>query len=128
MAGGNTRAIVSSHHNPKPGSMNLHPQFLEVTTTVPTGELASAIAKALVERRLAACVQISGPVESVYRWEGAIETSTEYRCTVKTTAAAYHRLLAAIVELHPYEIPEVLAVPIAQGHEEYLSWLAEQVE
>jgi periplasmic divalent cation tolerance protein len=108
--------------------MNAKTKYLEVTTTVSSQDLASTIASALVERHLAACVQISGPITSVYRWEATIETSTEYRLTAKTTAAVYKRLLAAVLELHPYDVPEVLAVPILDGHADYLTWLDEQVE
>jgi periplasmic divalent cation tolerance protein len=104
------------------------PPFLEVTTTVPSMDVANTIARALIERQLAACVQISGPITSVYRWRGALETSTEHRLTAKTTAEAQERLMVAIVALHPYDVPEVLAAPVTAGHAEYLAWLAEQVK
>ena len=101
--------------------------YLEVTTMVPSQDVASAIAMALIERQLAGCVQITGPVTSIYRWEGEIETAKEYRLTIKTTQAAYGSMLAAILELHPYDVPEVLALSISDGHADYLEWLDKHV-
>jgi periplasmic divalent cation tolerance protein len=102
-------------------------EFLQVTTTVGTRQDAERIASELVDRRLAGCVQISGPVHSTYRWQGAVETAEEWVCVAKTSGehfAAIERLLA---ELHPYEVPELLATPIAAGNNAYLKWLAEQL-
>jgi periplasmic divalent cation tolerance protein len=101
--------------------------FLQVSTTCGAGRDAERIARALVERRLAACVQIVGPMQSVYRWQGAIERSEEWLCLVKTDGARYPAVEAAVRELHPYECPEIIATPIAAGSEAYLGWLAEQL-
>ena len=84
------------------------------------------MAVALIERRLAACVQVVGPIESWYRWEGRVETATEWLCVAKTTAERYDELEAAIGELHSYDVPEVLAVPVVRGSAAYLRWLGEE--
>ena len=102
-------------------------ESLVVLTTAPTAEEADALAAALVERQLAACVQIVGPVTSVYRWEGAVQRSEERLLLVKTTAAAYPRVEAAIRELHSYECPEVVAQPIEAGSRDYLAWIRAHV-
>ena len=102
-------------------------ESLVVLTTAPTAEEADALAAALVERQLAACVQIVGPVTSVYRWEGAVQRSEERLLLVKTTAAAYPRVEAAIRELHSYECPEVVALPIEAGSRDYLAWIRAHV-
>lgn len=102
-------------------------EAIQVQTTTATRADAERIAAALVERRLAACVQISGPITSCYRWQGAVETAEEWGCAAKTTLAAYPRVEQAIRELHPYEEPEIIAVPIVAGSSGYLTWLVEQV-
>jgi periplasmic divalent cation tolerance protein len=94
-----------------------------VITTTATLEDARRIAHGLVERRLAACVQIAGPITSIYRWEGAVEEAAEYQCWFKTRGDLFAALAAAIGEMHPYETPEILAVPAAAGSEAYLAWL-----
>jgi periplasmic divalent cation tolerance protein len=99
-------------------------EFLQVTTAVSSREEAERIAAALVERRLAACVQIVGPVRSVYRWKGAVEQADEWLCIIKTVGPQYGDVEAAICELHSYECPEVIATPVAAGSAAYLEWLA----
>lgn len=91
--------------------------------TAPDEGEANRLAAALIERRLAACVNLLAPARSIYRWRGAIETATEIPMLIKTTAAAYPALEAALRELHPYELPEILALP-ARGLPEYLAWVA----
>lgn len=98
-----------------------------VLTTAGAAAEADAIADALVDRQLAACVQIVGPITSVYRWGGAVERSEERLLLIKTTAAAYPRVEAAIRELHSYDCPEIVALPIDAGSADYLAWLREQV-
>ncbi|OPY04066.1 MAG: Divalent-cation tolerance protein CutA [Syntrophaceae bacterium PtaB.Bin038] len=98
-------------------------EFIQVTTTAPSREEADRIAQTLVERRLAACVQIAGPVESFYRWKGALERSTEWLCLIKTRRANYAAVEAAIRAGHPYEVPEIISFPIEAGSEPYLAWL-----
>jgi periplasmic divalent cation tolerance protein len=99
-----------------------------VLTTAGSQEEARKIAHALVERRLAACVNLVGPMESVYRWQGAVETAPEFLLVIKTTAAAFARVRDAIKELHSYEVPECVMVNIEDGSEGYLKWLGESVE
>ena len=101
--------------------------YIQVSTTTETKQAAQEIAAALVEQRLAACVQVSGPVESVYRWQDKVQQSQEWLCTAKTRASLFPQVEAAIRELHTYECPEIVAVPIADGSAAYLTWLGEQV-
>lgn len=96
-------------------------------STCPDRESAARIAEALVRERLAACVNIVPGLQSVYRWQGAIERSDETLLLIKTTRAGLPALSARIVELHPYELPEVVAVEVAGGLSAYLDWVAEQV-
>ncbi|MCI0355434.1 MAG: divalent-cation tolerance protein CutA [Acidobacteria bacterium] len=99
-----------------------------VLSTAGSQEEARKIAHGLVERRLAACVNIVGPLESVYRWQGAIETAPEFLLIIKTTAAAFARVRDAIKELHSYEVPECVMINIEEGGEDYLKWLSGSVE
>ncbi|HEY2882059.1 MAG TPA: divalent-cation tolerance protein CutA [Pirellulales bacterium] len=101
-------------------------EFLQVVTTTSTQDEARKIAAALVENRLAACVQIIGPVESVYRWQGKIETAAEWQCWIKTRRARFEELKTAISKLHSYDVPEILALPICDGSARYLRWLADE--
>ena len=96
-----------------------------LTTTATRGD-ASKIARALVERRLAACVNLVA-IESVYRWKDAVESAEEWLLVIKTTAAAFDQVHAAITELHPYDMPECVLLPIESGSEEYLAWIGESV-
>ena len=101
-------------------------EFMLVTTTTGTRHDAERIATELVKRRLAGCVQIVGPIRSVYRWKGAIESEEEWLCTAKTARAHLAAIDALVREIHPYEVPELVAVPIVGGGEAYLKWLDEQ--
>ena len=98
-----------------------------VLTTTSSPEDSKKIARALVERRLAACVNIVPRIESVYRWEGKVEEAQEYLLLIKTTEEAFPRLRDAIQELHSYDIPECIALPIENGSVPYLSWINESV-
>jgi periplasmic divalent cation tolerance protein len=100
---------------------------IQVITTTSSREEARKIARALVERRLAACVQVSGPIASTYRWQGAIETSEEWMCTAKTRSSSYAAVESAIRELHSYDVPEILAIEVTNGSRAYLDWLAGEV-
>ena len=97
--------------------------FIQVTTTASTREEAAKIATALLERRLAACVQVVGPIESHYWWKGKIEQSTEWLCLIKTIRGKFPAVEAAIRANHSYEVPEIVACPIELGSEPYLEWL-----
>jgi periplasmic divalent cation tolerance protein len=103
-------------------------EFVQITTTTGTRADADRIAVELVSRRLAACVQVSGPIESTYRWQGAVETSEEWLCTAKTMAMHVDAIGRLIKELHPYEVPELIATEIVGGSEAYLAWVREQVQ
>jgi periplasmic divalent cation tolerance protein len=100
--------------------------FVQVVTTTERQEDARQIADLLVEKRLAACVQIVGPLTSVYRWQGKVESAQEWQCQIKTRQALLDDVSDAIREVHPYEVPEIIAVPIVAGSREYLIWLEEQ--
>ncbi|MFO0871475.1 MAG: divalent-cation tolerance protein CutA [Pirellulales bacterium] len=102
------------------------PDFLEVITTASSEEEARAIAEALVSTRLAGCVQIDGPLTSVYRWEGEVEVAQEWRCTVKTRAELFGLVEQTIREAHSYSVPQIIALPIMAGSVPYLEWLANE--
>lgn len=99
-----------------------------VLTTTSSLEEGKRIAHAIVERRLAACVNILPKIESVYRWEGKVEEAQEFLLLIKTTAAAFSRLRDAIRELHSYEVPECVALSIDDGIGPYLKWIDDSVE
>lgn len=101
--------------------------MLEVRISVPDQATGEQLAAALVERRLAACVQVLGPMTSVYVWEGAAERAQEWLLLAKTTIAAFDDLCAAVGQLHPYDVPEVLAVPVERALQPYAEWLREAV-
>ncbi|WP_172386883.1 divalent-cation tolerance protein CutA [Streptomyces sp. MNP-20] len=100
------------------------PAFLLVLTTTDTADKADTLARAAVEARLAACAQINGPVTSVYRWEGAVETAREWQVSLKTTQERYAALEAWLLQTHDYETPEIIATPVTGGSAAYLGWLA----
>jgi periplasmic divalent cation tolerance protein len=98
-------------------------EHVQVSTATGSEQEAERIAAALVERRLAACVQTVGPIASRYRWQGEVETAREWLCLAKTAASRYAEVEAAIRELHSYEEPEIVATPIVAGSEGYLAWI-----
>lgn len=98
-----------------------------VLTTTSSQEEARRIANALVERRLAACVNILPQIESIYRWKEKVEEAREFLLLIKTTESAVERLHDAIQELHSYEVPECIVLPIESGGEKYLNWINESV-
>ncbi len=97
--------------------------YLVVATTTDSADGARALAAGAVERRLAACAQIDGPLISVYRWRGAIETATEWRVSLKTTVARYPELEAHLKAEHSYDEPEIIATDVVAGSAGYLAWL-----
>lgn len=99
---------------------------LLVFTTLPDRASADKLAAALVARRVAACVTILAPCRSVYRWEGAVQSEEEIPVLVKSTADRYEALQAAIRANHPYELPEIIAVPVERGLPGYLDWVAQE--
>lgn len=102
-------------------------EYLQLLTTTGSEDEAVAIAAVLVERRLAACVQISGPVKSIYRWRGEIENAEEWQCVAKTKASHWDAVEAAVREKHSYSEPEIVATPIAAGSAGYLRWIDESL-
>ncbi len=97
--------------------------FLAIQTTCRDRYALLGIAKVLVEKRLAACVQISGPVESVYVWDGKLETSEEWLLVAKTSQDLFQQVSAQIQLMHPYQVPEIVAVPILEMSQEYKTWM-----
>ncbi len=102
--------------------------ILLVVTNLPDRKSAEALARSLVEKQVAACVNILQPCRSVYRWKGAVEWADEVPLLIKTTEARYSELEVAIREQHPYEIPEIIAVPVVGGLPDYLAWLIAETE
>ncbi len=99
---------------------------LLVMTNLPDRDTAWKLAQALIEQRLAACVNLLAGCTSLYRWEGAIEHAEEVPVLIKTRAARYPEVEALIRSLHPYELPEIIAVPVVRGLPDYLDWVAEE--
>jgi periplasmic divalent cation tolerance protein len=100
---------------------------LVALSTVANASDAERISRALVEQGLAACVNVVPGVVSIYRWQGEVQKEQEFLLVIKTRAEALERLRAALVALHPYEVPELVAWPIAAGHEPYLRWIDDSV-
>jgi periplasmic divalent cation tolerance protein len=96
---------------------------LEVHVTMPDTAQATALARALVDEGLAACVNLVPGVKSIYQWEGRTQEEEEVLCLIKTRPAVFDRARARILELHPYEVPELLAFAVDDGSPEYLEWL-----
>ena len=101
--------------------------YIQVSTTTETKEEAQKIAQYLVEQGLAACVQITGPIASTYRWKGKVENAQEWLCLIKTREDFFGKVEAAIKKSHSYETPEIIAVPIIKGSKEYLSWFEDSL-
>ena len=102
-------------------------EFVQITTVTDSSFLAESIASELVERRHAGCVQVVGPIQSIYRWQGNVERSEEWLCVIKTSRDQYLAVETLIRQLHSYECPEIIATAITTGSDQYLAWLAEQV-
>jgi periplasmic divalent cation tolerance protein len=99
----------------------------QISTTLPTRAAANNMGEVLVTERLAACAQVLGPISSTYRWKGVVEHAEEWYCFIKTTESRIAEVGARIRELHPYEVPEVIATSITGGDEQYLRWIREMV-
>lgn len=100
-------------------------RFVIATTTTPTRDLAQRIAAALIERRLAACAQVGADIRSWYRWEDRLEQSAEVLILIKTREDLVPAIAELLKEMHPYEVPELVAAPIVTGAPAYLHWMAE---
>ena len=99
-----------------------------VLTNMPDQSSAETIAQTLVSRKLAACVNMLAPCQSCYQWQGKLETATEIPLLIKTTAERYAELEQVVRELHPYELPEIIHVPITGGLPAYLTWLHQETQ
>ena len=97
-----------------------------VITNVPDHGVAEALARELLDRRLAACVNIGAPVQSIYHWQARIETGQEVPVVVKTRTALYSNVEDAIRKIHPYDTPEIIAIPVVDGDARYLAWLRQE--
>jgi periplasmic divalent cation tolerance protein len=102
-------------------------EYVQILTTAGSAEEAERISSILIERRLAACVQVVGPISSRYRWQGRVEQEQEWQCLAKTEAERYPEVEAAVRETHSYEEPEILAIPILVGSSGYLGWISANV-
>jgi periplasmic divalent cation tolerance protein len=98
-------------------------EYIQVYTTLGKNGDAKTVAKAILEKRLAACVHILGPVRSMYWWKGEMEEDEEWLCVMKTRSDRYLKLEKALKAVHPYEEPEILAVPVIKGSRGYFAWM-----
>lgn len=101
--------------------------YCVVLVTAASQELAKEIATAIVEAKLAACVAIT-PIESVYTWEGKINSDSEWQLTIKTRSSLFSLVSVKVKSLHSYEVPEIIALPIVEGSQSYLDWISENVK
>jgi periplasmic divalent cation tolerance protein len=99
-------------------------EYIQIFTTTEKKEDAERIAEVLVENELAACIQIIGPILSIYRWKENVETVEEWMCIIKSHIELYEELEKSIKTIHPYETPEIIVLPILKGNEEYLNWVS----
>jgi len=102
--------------------------YVQVITTTARRDEAEQIARAVIDARLAACVQIVGPVASIYRWQGAVETAEEWQCLMKSKRAVLPRLVEAVRQAHPYQLHEILVFPVLWGSADYLAWIDAEVK
>jgi periplasmic divalent cation tolerance protein len=102
-------------------------EYIQVVTTTETRTDAQRIAIAVVEKRLAGCAQVLGPITSTYWWKEKVETAEEWLCVVKSRTDLYGELEKAIRGIHPYEVPEILAIPVVKGSKSYLEWLDSEI-
>ena len=102
-------------------------ETIVVLCTVPDLDTGAGIARALVDEKLCACVNLLSGVRSIYRWEDKVTEDAEALCVIKTTRAAFEALRARICTLHPYQVPEVIALQVAEGHRPYLDWIVQSV-
>lgn len=103
-------------------------EYVIALITVPSQEVGEGIANALVERRLAACVNIIAPIRSIYTWEGKVCNDQEVLLVAKTTREAFDgRFVPAVKSLHPYDVPEIIALPIVSGSDSYLQWIGDSL-
>ncbi len=102
--------------------------YIQVITTTTNKAEAEAIARALVQQRLAACVQVLGPITSTYWWQDKIETGQEWQCWIKSRRELYGPIEEAIRQHHSYEVPEILAIPVVAGSDSFLAWMDDELK
>ena len=103
-------------------------ELIQIITTTDSDIEAFEIGKALIEARLAACVNIQGPIKSIYRWDGKLDKTMEWQCIIKTDASLFSEVEKFILSKHSYEIPEIIAVPILDANQSYQDWVEEELE
>lgn len=101
-------------------------EHLTVITTIDSAAAAGELARRIVEARLGACVQIVGPIRSIYRWEGDVEDEQEWQCWIKTARDRLDELTEHLNDHHPYDVPEVVALPVLGGNDDYLAWVTSE--
>jgi periplasmic divalent cation tolerance protein len=109
-------------------AQQMNHSFVQILTTTDRREVAERIAHELVEKHLAACVQIVGPIRSIYWWQGAVEEADEWQCLIKTRSELIQAVIEGIRQAHNYQVPEIIVFPIIAGNPEYLAWLAENTQ
>ncbi|MDP8931247.1 MAG: divalent-cation tolerance protein CutA [Actinomycetota bacterium] len=115
-------SVVTCHTGQSRGS-GVSVEFVQVVTTTESEQEAEKLASSLVEARLAACVQVVGPIRSTYWWKGAVERAQEWLCIAKTPLGRYDEVEAHIRQNHSYEVPEITALPVVDGSTDYLTWI-----
>jgi periplasmic divalent cation tolerance protein len=103
-------------------------EYIQVLTAIDSKEGAQTIAEAVLSKRLAACAQVIGPITSTYWWQNKMETAEEWLCLMKTDQQLYSELEQAIREVHPYDVAEIVAMPIVAGSSAYLAWIHQEVK
>ena len=103
-------------------------EYIQVLTTVEHKADAENIAKNLVEKRLAACVQILGPLTSYFHWQGKLDSAAEYICLIKSRDDLFAELETEIISMHPYDVPEIIVTQVTKGSKDYLNWMASELE
>jgi len=103
-------------------------EYIQVLTTVEHKADAENIAKNLVEKRLAACVQILGPLTSYFHWQGKLDSAAEYLCLIKSRDDLFAELETEIISMHPYDVPEIIVTQVTKGSKDYLNWMASELE
>lgn len=107
--------------------MSESPEFVVITSTSDQVDILKKIARQLVMDRCAACIQISGPITSVFNWDGRVDTVEEYSCAIKTTADKKEQVVQIILEMHNYSEPQILVLPVIDGSDSFLQWIRESV-
>lgn len=100
------------------------PPYVQIITSLDNKKKAEEMAQILVKKNLVACVQVIGPMKSIYHWQGKIEKAKEWICLMKTKSSLYRTIEKAIIQMHPYTLPEIIVLPILKGYSPYLQWIS----